>query len=174
LISLATISDISALNTLVNSAYRGESSRKGWTTEADFLDGTRIFPDELKKLILQPGSSILTYRDEGGTIRGCVNIQENETEMYLGLLSVEPQRQDSGIGKKLIAAAEQSAREKGKKSMKMTVVSIRSELIAWYVRNGYEDTGERQPFPTGDPRFGIPLKKLEFIVMKKSLLPDCS
>lgn len=171
MISPATIADISTLNTLVNSAYRGETSRKGWTTEADFLGGTRIFPDELEKLILQPGSSILTYKDESGTIRGCVNIQERENEMYLGLLTVEPQHQASGIGKKLMAAAEQNARNKGISTMKMTVVSIRSELIAWYERNGYSDTGKREPFPTGDPRFGIPMKELEFIVMKKSLLP---
>lgn len=170
MIVTATLADVPELNLLVNSAYRGESSREGWTTEADFLEGTRIFPEELQKLIDLPGSMILKYLDGSGQIKGCVNIQEKDAELYLGLLTVNPKSQGQGIGRQLLKAAEALARSRGIPVIKMTVVSIRSELIEWYRKNGYHDTGERAPFPTGDPRFGIPLKKLEFIVMKKNII----
>lgn len=168
-ISIAGLSDLEALNLLVNSAYRGDSSRKGWTTEADLLDGLRTTPEALQLLMDPPRSVMLKYEDEQGVLLGCVNLQQKSGKLYLGMLSVNPDRQSGGIGKKLLLAAEEYACEMELKVIEMTVISIRQELIEWYERRGYKDTGERIPFPAPDPSFGIARQPLEFIVMEKFL-----
>jgi len=167
-ISIAGIPDISALNTLVNSAYRGEGSKQGWTTEADLLEGIRTSEKGLAGLINQPGASILLARNEAGIINGCVYLQKQSDTVYLGMLTVSPALQGAGIGKQLLKAAEAFAKNENIPSISMTVISVRSELIAWYERHGYARTGETKPFPT-DPAFGIPKQPLEFVVMKKML-----
>jgi ribosomal protein S18 acetylase RimI-like enzyme len=166
-ISEARLSDLEALNMLVNSAYRGESSRKGWTSEAHLLDGLRTTPQDLQKLMDPPKSVMLKYEDEQGSLLGCVNLQQKSGKLYLGMLSVNPDRQSGGIGKMLLLAAEEYARQRELKVIQMTVISIRKELIEWYERRGYKDTGESVPFPDPDPSFGIARQPLEFIVMEK-------
>lgn len=168
IISTATRGDIAALNRLVNSAYRGETSRKGWTTEADLLDGIRTDPEALKDMMEQPGAVILKCTDSKGELRGCVFLKKTETQLYLGMLTVSPELQGGGIGKKLLEASEQYAREHDCTRIVMTVISIRDELIAWYERKGFRTTGEKSPFPK-DPRFGIPKQELEFVVMEKEV-----
>lgn len=160
--------DIPALNRLVNSAYRGDTSRKGWTTEADLLDGIRTDPEALKDMMEQPGAVILKCTNESGTLRGCVFLKKTDNQLYLGMLTVTPELQGGGIGKKLLEASEAYARENGCNKIVMTVISVRNELIAWYERKGFRTTGEKSPFPT-DPRFGIPKQALEFVVMEKAL-----
>jgi ribosomal protein S18 acetylase RimI-like enzyme len=167
-IAPATIEDIPALNRLVNSAYRGETSRKGWTTEADLLDGIRTDPEALEDMMEQPGAVILKCIGNDGDSLGCVFLKKTETQLYLGMLTVLPALQGSGIGKKLLEASEQYAREQGCRKIVMTVISVRHELIAWYERKGYRTTGEKSPFPK-DPRFGIPKQALEFVVMEKEV-----
>lgn len=162
----ATKEDIPALNRLVNSAYRGDSSRKGWTTEADLLDGIRTDPEALEDMMEQPGAVILKCTDKKGVLQGCVFLKKTEAQLYLGMLTVWPELQGSGIGKKLLEASEAYAREQGCTKIVMTVISVRSELIAWYERKGFRTTGEKSPFPK-DPRFGIPKQDLEFVVMEK-------
>ncbi|MBK5279641.1 MAG: GNAT family N-acetyltransferase [Bacteroidia bacterium] len=158
--------DAPELDALVNSAYRGDSSRQGWTTEADLLDGTRTDASAITDTINKPGYIILKYVEEG-RILGCVEIHKEHRKLYLGMLTVLPHLQGKGIGKELMKAAEVQARSQQCKSIFMTVISDRKELIDWYMRHGYVNTGERKPFAFNDPRFGQPKKQLEFIVLEK-------
>lgn len=167
-ISIATTSDVTQLVQLVNSAYRGDTSKQGWTTEADLLDGIRIDESSLTDLIKRPAACLLKCSNEKGELLGCVYLHHNQYEMYLGMLTVSPEKQASGIGKQLLSASEEYAQQQGCKAITMTVISVRDELIAWYERRGFRRTGEKQPFPN-DPRFGIPKQPLEFVVMKKDL-----
>jgi ribosomal protein S18 acetylase RimI-like enzyme len=167
-ISVAALKDIPQLLQLINCAYRGEEAKKGWTHEADLIEGA-IRTDEasLKGLIQRPGVVILKYElDEN--LAGCVFLEKKNERLYLGMLSVSPQIQAQGIGKKLLKASEEHAKEVGCTIIEMTVISVRKELIAWYQRNGYADTGKREPFPD-DGKFGNPRQELEFIYMEKQV-----
>jgi len=166
-ISISSEADILSLVTLVNSAYRGDSSKRGWTTEADLLDGIRTDEEGIKKMIQQPGSVILKCMIENQLV-GCVYLQKQEDFLYLGMLTVSPELQASGIGKELLNASEQYAYSQHCNTIIMTVITVRKELIQWYERRGYHQTPERRPFPN-DPRFGIPKQPLEFLVMEKKL-----
>jgi ribosomal protein S18 acetylase RimI-like enzyme len=168
MINPATLTDISALNNLINSAYRGESSKKGWTTEADLLGGIRTTEESLAETIRKTDTSILKYT-EAEQLLGCVMLIKKENALYLGMLTVSPELQGSGIGKKLLKSAEIFAQENGISKIEMTVISVRSELIAWYERHGYVKTGETKPFPMNDPNFGEPKQHLEFIVLEKKI-----
>ncbi|MEO5684303.1 MAG: GNAT family N-acetyltransferase [Chitinophagaceae bacterium] len=167
-ISIATTADIPELNKLINSAYRGESSKKGWTTEAHLLDGVRTDEKSLAAIISATGATLLACRNEAGSITGCVYLQKETGTFYLGMLTVSPSLQAAGIGGRLLQYAETFVRNNYCSNITMTVVSVRHELIAWYERHGYAKTGETRPFPT-DPAFGIPKQTLEFVVMKKKL-----
>lgn len=164
----ATEQDIPALNELINSAYRGDSSRRGWTTEADLLDGIRTDETGLKTMLANPQATILKYED-AGQLLGCVYLEKKGDSLYLGMLTVSPDAQAGGIGKQLMAAAEQAARDRQCRAMTMTVIPQRHELIAFYERRGYQPTGETEPFPMDDPRFGLPRQPLSFMVMEKVL-----
>lgn len=168
-IELATSTDVTELVLLVNRAYRGDSSRKGWTTEADLLDGIRIHESGLLKTMEQEGAFVFKCTDEKDRIVGCVLLEQMKDSLYLGMLTVDPSLQGSGIGKKLLAKGDAFAREKGIKQLEMTVISVRTELILWYESKGYTNTGTTKPFPMNDPEFGLPKMPLEFIVMKKIL-----
>lgn len=159
--------DVPALEQLVNSAFRGDSSRKGWTTEADLLDGIRIDKDALYEMIDLPGSIILKYM-EGQLLAGCVYLQKNETNLYLGMLTVNPEMQNKGIGKKLVTAAETYALNHGCNTITMTVLNDRDKLTDWYIRQGFHFTGELKEFPA-QTRFGIPKKDLFFRIMIKNI-----
>lgn len=168
MIITATVADAEELNRLVNSAYRGDSSRQGWTTEADLLDGTRTDATAIKELIESPGVTILKLV-ESDVILGCVELKKDSDKLYLGMLTVKPNLQGKGIGKQLLKAAEEEAIKQNCASVFMTVISMRKELIDWYVRNGYQLTGERKPFAFNDPRFGQPKMELEFVVLEKKM-----
>ena len=167
-IAPAGLDDITAIEQLVNSAYRGDSSRKGWTTEADLLDGIRINKDGVTHILEDDASTLLKVTTPAGKVVGVVQLELQGKSMYLGMLTVKPDLQNAGIGKKLIAAGEAEARKKGCTKMKMTVISVRQELIEWYNSKGYQPTGDRKPFPD-DPSFGLPKQPLEFIVLEKDL-----
>jgi ribosomal protein S18 acetylase RimI-like enzyme len=167
-ISKATVEDAAAINKLVNSAYRGDSSRKGWTTEADLLDGSRITEDLVIEII-NSNHSVILKCEEPEKLLGCVELRKNNDRLYLGMLTVDPEQQGSGIGRKLVKAAEETAIEQGCNRVYMSVISIRHELIDWYKRLGFTDTGERKPFSMPDKRWGIPKKELEFIYLEKKL-----
>ena len=160
--------DASRLSELVNSAYRGDYARQGWTTEADLLDGTRTDAAAIGEVIARPGTVILKYV-EGDRILGCVELAIEDNYLYLGMLTVEPNLQGKGIGKILLQAAEEFAAQQGCPKIYMTVITVRSELIQWYQRHGYVDSGKRKPFSFSDPRFGQPRQPLEFMIMEKKM-----
>lgn len=165
----ATRDDIPALLTLIHSAYRGDSAKRGWTHEADLLDGQRTDEAALTETISDPAQLLLVAR-EGGALAGCVALTDKGGLGYIGLVTVDPGRQAGGLGRRLLDAAEEAARTRfAATRAEMTVIDGRDELIAWYERRGYQLTGERRPFPATDPRFGLPRKALEFVVLEKSL-----
>lgn len=168
MITKAAIADVSALNKLINSAYRGETSKKGWTTEANLLEGSRTTDAELTEIIQEKKNTILKFT-ENNQIIGCVLLIEKEDQLYLGMLTVSPELQNSGIGKKLLKQAEIHASALGLSKIVMTVISVREELISWYKRNGYVDTGAREPFPASDVFSQTTNEPLEFIVLKKRI-----
>ena len=168
MITQATIADAAELSALINSAYRGETSKKGWTTEADLLEGTRTSEEELINIIASSNHYLLKFiRDE--KIIGSVLLIAKKEVLYLGMLTVSPELQNSGIGRQLLQAAEQLAQQLELSRIQMTVIGIRKELLAWYIRNGYEDTGVREPFPFGEGDKALTSEPLDFIVLEKKL-----
>ena len=160
--------DSDELIRLVNSAYRGESSKKGWTTEANLLDGIRTDEKSITMQLEKPGAVMLIAKSEEERMVGCVYLLQQGEQLYLGMLTVAPDIQARGIGKKLLLAAEKYGRGLQCTSVIMTVIDIRLELIAWYERHGYKNTGEKKPFPN-DPAFGIPKQPLQFVILEKKL-----
>jgi ribosomal protein S18 acetylase RimI-like enzyme len=168
MITKATLDNITEITNLVNSAYRGETSKKGWTTEANILEGTRITETELTETLLDKNNTILVYQ-ENDKIIGTVLLTNKKTELYLGMLTISPELQNSGLGKKLLQAAEDFAHSLDLPKIVMTVISVRDELIAWYKRNGYIDTGKREPFPQNLDDVVLHSEPLEFMVLEKVL-----
>lgn len=167
----ATQTDIPALVELVTSAYRGEASRAGWTTEADLLDGQRIDPDVLRADLQRPRSRVLVAEREGQML-ACAHVADEGGAGYFGMFAVRPGLQGGGVGGRVLAEAERVVREDlGLPLMRMTVIDVRDELIAWYERRGYRRTGILKPFPYGDERFGVPKRTdLRFEVLEKGLV----
>ncbi len=149
LIRPATAPDLPALHPVIERAYRGDAARQGWTYESDLLSGPRTDIATLTAILEDPAQSLLMALDDAGTPIGCVNIADRGDGLaYLGLLCIDPRRQANGLGRRLIAAAEDhAARLFHATAMEMTVIDSRHELIAWYVRRGYSPTGETRPFP---------------------------
>ncbi|MCB0518768.1 MAG: GNAT family N-acetyltransferase [Lewinellaceae bacterium] len=168
-ISIAQPEDIPALVEIINLSYRGEPSKKGWTTEADLLSGDiRTDVANVMEFMSKENAVYLKCTDKAGHISGCVYLEQTERGLYLGMFSVHPEMQGRGIGKLLLTAAEERARQLDCPAIFMQVVSERPELQAWYCRYGYELTGERRPFD-GDPKFGVPKRPLEFLIMEKKI-----
>jgi ribosomal protein S18 acetylase RimI-like enzyme len=165
----ATFQDIPSLVALINSAYRGEGSKKGWTTEADLIKGKlRIDEPSLESLMKTDETVFFKYLNDHGEIEGCVFIQKKSDGVYLGMLSVSPTQQAKGVGRQLMNEAEKHARLLGSDRIFIRVISLRRELISWYERQGYYKTEQTEPFPP-DTRFGIPTQPVEFIIMEKMI-----
>ncbi len=162
--------DCASLASFVNAGYRGETSRAGWTTEADLLGGQRVDADGLRDAIGKQGSVVLLY-EPAGEIAACVALERRAADCHLGMLTVRPARQSTGLGRRVLAAAERYAQDKfGATCMSMSVIVQRTELIAWYERRGYRRTGRFEPFPYGDARFGLPRRPdLRFEILAKNL-----
>ena len=167
----AVDSDVDALVALVESAYRGDSSRVGWTTEADILVGQRTDAEGVRAVVEAPDSRLLTVERDGALV-ACCQLQHHGDHAYFGMFAVSPALQGGGLGKVIIAEAERTVREAwGATEMHMTVISVREELIAWYERRGYRRTGQMKPFPYGDERFGVPQRDdLRFELLVKPLV----
>ncbi|MFD4317246.1 GNAT family N-acetyltransferase [Streptomyces sp. NPDC058548] len=166
----AVLDDVPALVPLVESAYRGDASRGGWTTEADILQGQRTDPEGVAAVITTPDSRLLVV-ERDSEIVACCQLEHRGEAAYFGMFAVRPELQGAGLGKQIIAEAERRVRELWDvREMHMTVISVREELIAWYERRGYGRTGRMTPFPYGDERFGLPQRDdLEFELLVKPL-----
>lgn len=167
----ATLEDVDRVVLLVESAYRGEKSRAGWTTEADMLEGQRTDAREVREIIEAfPNKRVLLLEEEGH-LRACARLDDAKGHAYLGMIAVDPTLQAKGYGRAIIAEAERIARtELCHDAVQMTVISIRDALLSWYERLGYRRTGATEPFPYGDPRFGVPKRDdLIFLVLEKRL-----
>lgn len=145
----ATLADLPALRALVERAYRGDSAKQGWTHEADLLDDERTTDTDLAEAIEDRDARVVVLAEADGALVGTVTVtDQGDGRSYLGMLCVDPAHQAAGLGRRLIAAAERTARDKfGARIMEMTVIDSRSELIAWYQRRGYVMRGETRPFP---------------------------
>lgn len=169
--------ELPAVVDLVNASYRGVGGRTGWTSEAGYIDGTRITLDDLQRDLAADGDPVLLVLrpDAESAIVACALVERYRTKdgaeaAYIGMITVHPDVQAGGIGRKILQAAEDFARARGAVRARITVVSIRDTLIAWYERRGYRLTGEREPFPYDQPRFGVPRRPgLEFVVLEKPL-----
>lgn len=171
-LTLASEADVPALVALVNSAYRGEASRQGWTTEADLLGGTRTDEATLRAVLRDPASVILTCRDPAdGTLLGSFHLEACGDFLDLHMLAVRPDQQARGVGKRLLAAAEEHARHLKSRFLRMTVLDGRPELLAYYERRGYRHTGATEPFPEGEA-FGVPRQPLVLLVLAKAVAPQ--
>ena len=185
----ATLDDRDALIALVTSAYRGEASRAGWTTEADLLDGPRIAPEVLEHDLARPRSVVvIAERDEVPELAcapepgalpavrrmlACAHVSDEDDAGYFGMFAVDPTRQGGGIGDAVLRECERIAADEWRlPRMRMTVIDLREDLIGWYERRGYRRTGVFKPFPYGDARFGHPKRDdLRFEVLEKALQP---
>jgi ribosomal protein S18 acetylase RimI-like enzyme len=167
----ATWGDRHLLVRLVESAYRGESSRAGWTTEADLLDGQRTDLQEVEELLRDP-AVVIALSFDGDALVGCVKVRAAGTGVsHIGMFAIDPRRQSRGIGSALLREAERVAREEqAAVRVEMTVIEQRLELLAWYARRGYRPTGATEPFPYDNARFGMPRRDdLRFVVLAKEL-----
>jgi ribosomal protein S18 acetylase RimI-like enzyme len=160
---------------LVNAAYRGSDGKAGWTHEQGFLEGERVTVELLKQDVAEaPSASILLLREQARLL-ACVRMEmtegtTGEPACHIGMLAVHPALQDGGVGRAVLEHAEAEGRRLGAVAARLTVVSIRDSLIAWYERRGYRRTGETEAFPYEDRRFGTPLRDdLEFVVLAKRL-----
>jgi ribosomal protein S18 acetylase RimI-like enzyme len=170
-IRIAARADLAAIHALVERAYRGENARRGWTHEDDLLEGARLPAEALQAMLGDPAQRLLVA-EAGDVALGCVRVtDQGGGTAHLGLLSVDPAIQTRGYGRRLVAAAEEEAvRSFAAARMEMSVIRQRPELVAWYERQGYRRTGEEQPFPPGDTRFGRPrMEGLTFVVLEKML-----
>ena len=167
-LATATPVDAPRLTQFVNAAYRGDSSRQGWTTESDLLDGQRIDEAGVADMLTLPGAAMLLALKTAGELLGCFHEQAKDELLYLSMLAVNPAGQTQGVGKFLLEAAEAYGRQHGCTLSHMTVISVRAELIGYYERRGYHLTGATEAFPT-DPRYGIPKQPLTLLVLEKAL-----
>jgi ribosomal protein S18 acetylase RimI-like enzyme len=167
---LATPADADAVVALVESAYRGEASRAGWTTEADLLGGQRTDREELDQLIGDAAVAIVLARQRAELVGSVAVRIDRERVAHIGMFAIRPTLQRAGLGSALLDEAERVASERGAREAEMTVIEQRTELLAWYARRGYLPTGETEPFPYGNPRFGLPKRDdLRFLVLAKKL-----
>lgn len=163
---LATAADVAAVRALLESAYRGDSARQGWTHESDLLSGDRTSEAEVAAIVAAPHQRLIVAEQDGAVIGSVVITDLGGGRAYLGMLAVAPRLQAGGLGRMLIAEAEAQARQAFAATvMEMTVIGKRPELIAYYQRRGYRPTGEIRPFPYAAPE----TVDLEMVVLERAI-----
>jgi GNAT superfamily N-acetyltransferase len=159
--------DATAIAALIESGYRGDESRRGWTTEADLLDGDRTSVAEIEAYIADPNARFVMAFD-GASLVGCALIKSETGEGYFGMFAVRPARQGGGHGKQILGHAEQKIRDLWSCTrVAMTVINLREDLVAYYERRGYKRTGTK-PFPF-DREPGAKRTDFHFVVLTKDL-----
>lgn len=153
---VAAEADTGALVELLNSAYRGDTSRKGWTTEAHLLDGQRVDAEGVAETLTAPNVRVVLAEVAGQLVACCELQRGGDSEAYFGMFAVRPTEQGGGLGSRLLAEAERMAQDWGCQRLRMLVIRQRTDLISWYERRGYHRTGATEAFPYGDPRYGLP------------------
>lgn len=164
----AEVADSASIAELVNAAYRGETSRQGWTTEADLLEGLRTTATEVQRLIGTPDTLILigVRHDE---IMASVCLEHDAGAVHIGMFTVHPALQGMGVGKQLLTYAESISQQRWKvRKFLMHVISVRQELIDFYVRRGYRRTGTMRPFPVNPAMWQPRMTGLQLELLEKS------
>ena len=166
--------DYAEIIDLANLAYRGrEGAVPSWNIEKGIVGGQRLDDSLLvEELAAKPDGALLVYREASdGPLLGTAWLNPESSDVWsMGLLTVRPDLQNQHLGRRLLAAAESYARERGAKRMRIGVLHVRDTLIAWYERRGYRATGETEPYPSNDSRFGTPLREnLHFLIMEKEI-----
>lgn len=170
---LAEDADVEDVVAIVESAYRGDESRAGWTTEAHLIDGRRTDAAEVRSILHRTGSVIILAEVDGQVAGSCHLENRSQQTAYFGMFAVRPQHQGTGLGHSLLGEACRMASGWGCRNLRMTVIRQRDDLIAWYERRGFVPTGEREPFPYGDERFGRPRQAdLDFLVLSGPIAPN--
>jgi len=164
----ATPADVPALVDLINRAYRSEAAQAGWTAEGHLLDGPRIDAETLRDMLAAPAAVLLITAPTPGQPTGCVYLERQGGALYLSMLAVAPEAQAHSLGRQLLRAAEAHAQARGCVKIKMSVLSVRAELLAWYERHGYRRTGASEPFPA-TTRFGRPRQPLTLLTLEKAM-----
>lgn len=168
----AVDTDVEKIVLLVESVYRGSSSKQGWTTEADLIDGQRTDQRMIRDMMNTPGNDFYVIPAQDKTLAASVHLKKESTSGYIGMLAVDTRFQNHKLGKKLLLFCEEQILLWGLTKATMTVLNVRHELLAWYERFGYVRTGRVQEFPT-DPRYGIPkVTGLELLELAKPLMKD--
>jgi len=169
---VAADADVPAVvSLLINLAFRGRGDEAGWSIKEEYIEGTRITEDLLREdMAAKPNATLLLWHRADHTLLGCVWLEPQQNGVwYLGLLAIPPGDQNGDLGRRLLEAAEGWAAEHGATEIKMTVVNLRMALIDWYKRRGYALTGQTNPLPYRDNRFGTPKRDdLHFVVLPKA------
>ena len=146
---IAQMDDAGAIAQLVNEAYRPKTGDGGWTHESDLVSGNRTNTEQVESLIKQENSVVLLGL-HGTTVVACVHTEKDGTSANIGMLAVSPTLQGAGAGKEVLAFAEAyTAKNFGSENFAMVVVAERTELISFYLRRGYEKTGNMMEYPLG-------------------------
>jgi GNAT superfamily N-acetyltransferase len=170
----ATEADYAEIIDLANLAYRGrEGTTPSWNIEKGIVGGERLNDSLLRdELAAKPNGALLIYRDDPeGPLLGTAWLNpEGDGGWSLGLLTVHPDLQNRQLGRQLLSAVEDYARERGANRIIIGVLHVRDTLMQWYERRGYRKTGETEPWPHDDRRVGTPLvDDLRFVILEKEL-----
>lgn len=174
-VSVCAEAELPEVVDLVNAAYRGEGGQSGWTSEIGLVDGMRVTVEALRQELAETPDLRIHLLRRPPKLLACVRCQDGrgrhgEAACGISMLAVRPGLQDGGLGRHMLEYAEIQGRARGARLARMTVVQVRTGLIAWYRRRGYVLTGETEPFPYADARFGVPRRlDLEFVVLQKEL-----
>lgn len=166
---IANYLDAELITKLVNQAYRPESATPAWTHESNWVAGNRTNISQIMDVIAK-SNSIILVGIKGSSIVACVHVEQEGNSSHIGMLAVHPELQGAGAGKQMLSQAEKYALEIfGAEKLIMLVVSSRSELIAFYLRRGYRQTGSIMDYPLALD-VGIPKKpNLKIEVLEKWL-----
>lgn len=164
--------DVPAVVALMNHAFRGRGADAGWTSEADLIDGDRTSEALLRGELAAAHDAVLLVERSGEdrAVLASVWLEPRGADVWgLGSLTVSPALQNAGAGRRVLAQAEAWAAARGARTIRLRVIGVRTTLIEWYERRGYRRTGETEPFPHGDARFGAPRRDdLAFVVLEKT------